>query len=240
MKLRITIAIVLLFIGGIAQANKNKIKVNVGTDIVSSYIWRGTYNAGASFQPSLSAELVSVRLSAWGSTDFVGKCHKEIDLALAYSIKGFTIGITDYWWEGEGVMNYFDYNMNGAHRFEGNISYQLPISKFPLIVSWNTMFIGNDHKEDGKRAYSTYIELNYPFSTFGIDMNVIVGATPWYSPSILPSDNTGFSVCNVAVNGSKTLKLSDNFSMPIYTRLIFNPAIEDAYFIVGLSLLFSN
>lgn len=224
-----------------AQESKELIKIKAGTDVVSSYIWRGTYNAGASIQPFLNASVKGLTLGAWGSTDFIGQGHKEVDLSLNYAFHGLMIGVTDYWWNGEGALDYFNYGgKDASHRFEANLSYQLPIESFPLIISWNTMFAGNDYLSDGKRAYSSYIELNYPFSASCIDMNVIVGATPWESPSILPSTNTGFSVCNIAVNASKTFNLSKDFSLPIYTRLIFNPAIEDIYMVFGVSLLFGN
>lgn len=243
MKFKFIIIILLLVCYNIVQAQTKdqKVKINAGTDIVSSYIWRGSYNAGASFQPTLSGQIAGVTLGAWGSTDFIGKGHKELDLTLNYAIKGFTVGVTDYWWNGEGAMDYLHYKGDDAsHRFEGNISYQLPMKKFPLIISWNTMFAGNDYYSNGKRAYSTYVELNHPFSAGCIDMNAVIGATPWQSPSILSSDKDGFQICNLAVYASKTFQLSDKLSLPLYTRLILNPAIEDIYMVFGVSLLFGN
>lgn len=222
--------------------SKTGVKVKAGADIVSSYIWRGSYNAGASFQPALSASIAGVTVGAWGSMDFTGQQRKEVDLSLNYSIKGFTVGITDYWWEGEGKFNYFHYDKSStAHKWEANFAYQLPIDKFPLIISWNTMFAGADYDDSQNRCYSSYVEILYPFkATPNIEMTAFVGATPWYSPSILSSQNRGFSVCNVGLSAQYAIKCSDNFQIPIFSKLMFNPAMEDIHLVFGVSLFFGN
>lgn len=218
---------------------QQKVTVSGGADLVSAYIWRGTYNAGASIQPSLAMKIGGFSLGAWGSTDFGGNGKKEVDLSASYSLKGFTLKITDYWWEGEGAYNYFHYSKGStAHRFEGTFSYELPIEKFPLTLSWNTIFAGADCGDDGKRNYSTYIELIYPFSVGSIDLKAKVGAAPWFSPAFLPSDNKGFSVCNVAVAAQKSIRCSEKFSLPLFSELIFNPATEDIHLVFGVSLYF--
>lgn len=221
-----------------ATAQK-KASIHGGADLVSSYIWRGSYNAGASIQPGVELKVVGLSISAWGNVDFGGNGKKEVDLALKYSIKGLTIGVTDYWWPGEGAYNYFHYSQGAtAHLFEGSIAYELPFEKFPLSISWNTFFAGADINENGKRNYSTYIELCYPFAIGSVDMKAIVGAAPWYSPAFLPSDNQGFSVCNIAIGAQKAIKCTDKFSIPLYSQLIFNPATEDIHIVFGVSLKF--
>ena len=60
-------------------------------DLVSSYVWRGVYQTGASFQPTLGFGIGGFSLTAWGSTDFdgykstEGQANKEIDLTAAYA-----------------------------------------------------------------------------------------------------------------------------------------------------------
>lgn len=226
-------SVLMLFAATTATAQQ-KVTVHGGADLVSSYIWRGSYNAGASVQPSLSMEVAGFKLGAWGSTDLGGNGKKEVDLSVSYTWKGLTVGVTDYWWAGEGAFNYFRYTEGStAHFFEGNISYQLPIEKFPLIISWNTMFAGADQGD-----YSTYIELCYPFMAGPVSMKAIAGAAPWYSPAFLPSENRGFSVCNVAIAAEKAIYCSDKFSIPLFSQLSFNPATEDVYLVFGMSLKF--
>lgn len=234
----IIISIAAVFVALTATAQQ-KVTISGGADLVSAYIWRGSYNAGASVQPSIGLNVGGFYVGAWGSTDFGGNGKKEVDLSVNYSIKGFTIGLTDYWWAGEGAYKYFHYaNNKTSHLFEGNLSYTLPCEKFPLAISWNTIFAGADYGDDDKRDYSTYIELNYPFAIGSVDMKAKLGAAPWQSPAFLPADNNGFSVCNVAVSAQKTIKCNDRFSIPLFSELIFNPATEDIHIVFGVSLKF--
>lgn len=46
-------------------------------DLVSSYVWRGFYQTGASFQPTLGFGIGDFSLTAWGSTDFDGVSSSE-------------------------------------------------------------------------------------------------------------------------------------------------------------------
>ena len=61
-------------------------------DLVSSYVWRGFYQTGVSFQPTLGFGVGDFSLTAWGSTDFdgvssgEGAAAKEIDLTAAYAL----------------------------------------------------------------------------------------------------------------------------------------------------------
>lgn len=230
----IIISTVFILLSTISTTAQQKITINGGADLVSSYIWRGSYNAGASIQPTISMEIAGFRLGAWGSTDFGGNGKKEVDLSASYTWQGLTVGITDYWWAGEGAFNYFHYAKGStAHLFEGSVSYQLPIEKFPLIISWNTIFAGADQNN-----YSTYIELCYPFIVRSVNMKAIIGATPWYSPAFLSSNNQGFSICNVAISAEKTINFFDKISIPLFSQLIFNPVIEDVYLVFGVSLKF--
>lgn len=240
---RIIISIIaLVFAASTASATDNndkKVTIYGGGDLVSAYIWRGTYNAGASVQPSIGMKVEGFTLGAWGSTDFGGNGKKEVDLSANYAWKGLTVGVTDYWWAGEGAFKYFHYkNGETSHLFEGNLSYQLPFEKFPLIVSWNTIFAGADYNAEGKRCYSTYIELCYPFAVKSVNMKAIVGMAPWTSPAFLAAENDGFSVCNVAIAAEKAIRCSDKFSIPLFSQLTFNPATEDIHLVFGLSLKF--
>lgn len=97
--------VITLFISVTTSAQeKKKFEVTPAADIVSSYVWRGGYDAGASIQPSLTLSYAGFSLEAWGSTDFSTSADefksKEFDLTLGYQIKGFEIAVTDYWWSG--------------------------------------------------------------------------------------------------------------------------------------------
>ncbi len=178
--------------------------VNVGADLVSGYVWRGVYQigSGASVQPSLGLAYKGFSIGAWGSTRLAGR-FQELDLSAGYSVGGFSVGVTDYWWAGQGAPFYSDY-LN-THLFEGTLGYHFG-KKFPLHVSWSTMFAGNLDKVDGERKFSTYIELGYDFRIKGVDLTCAVGVAPWDAPAWLTPrwGDKGFQVSNISLKASKT------------------------------------
>jgi hypothetical protein len=211
------------------------VEVSVGGDIVSSYIWRGTECASASVQPTLSVGAGGLSLTAWGSIGFENEYAKEYDFTLAYGVGGFNVAITDYWFDkaagedGSFIWNeYYNYKSETtAHMLEGTLGYDFG----PLAVSWNTFFGGNDFNSKGDRAYSTYVEVSAPFKLGGFDFKAEIAATPWDG---LYSDD--FNVVNIGLTGSKTIKVTDSFSIPAFTKVIFNPYTEGTFFVFGVSL----
>ncbi|MDR2948374.1 MAG: hypothetical protein ACK5KL_09525 [Dysgonomonas sp.] len=215
--------------------NAQSVDINFGADLVSSYVWRGYKNAGASFQPALSASISGFSLGAWASTDFTSKeGKKEVDFTAAYNNSGFKLAVTDYWWDGEGQERYFSNPLEGnnGHYLETTLGYTLP-ETFPLSITWNTFVLGKGNKkENGKNSYSTFIELAYPFSVSGVDMGISTGFTPWES-AVYGTD--GFKFTSIALNASKSIKVTDSFSLPIFGNIICNPNLEDIHFVFGIS-----
>lgn len=226
-----------------ANAQEEKgVKFNVSGDLVSSYIWRGAYNAGASVQPTLGMSAGNFSFTAWGSKEISGP-HKEIDLTAAYNFGRVSLLVTDYWWAGEKYGNdnametnnkYFHFdNHNTAHRVEAGLVYTVS-EKVPLSISWNTMFWGADKKANGKQNYSSYVELNYPFSIKSINLTATMGLTPYESQTMYAT--SGFAVCNLALGASKEIQITKSFSLPVFTKVIFDPAHEDAHIVFGFTL----
>lgn len=236
-----------LFYGMIAIAitmdiSAEEPSLTIQSDLVSSYVWRGMYQTGASIQPSIGVGYKGFSLTAWGSTDFDGTsstdgfASKEVDLTIAYAFQnGPTISITDYWWAGQGAKRYFHYGTGTAHYFEAGISYTLPLEKTPLSVGWYTMVAGADKNAKGNQNYSTYVEFNYPFAIKSIDLNATLGLSPFKSHLLYGCDS--FAITNIAVKGTYTIKASKQLSIPIYSQLIFNPRASDAHIVFGISLV---
>ena len=99
--------------------------------------------------------------------------------------------------------------------------------KFPLSISWYTTFAGNDYRETGKRAWSSYCELSYPFNVKDVNLSIEAGFTPWES-----FYSNKFNVVNVGLSATKELKITSNFSLPIFGKLIANPYEEQVYFCI--------
>lgn len=230
-----------------AQEEKNGVGFSVQGDLVSSYIWRGMYQSGAAVQPTLGFHIAGFSLTAWGSADFTGQGHKEADVTAAYSVAGLTVSVADLWWAGQsgiyndrenGKNNYFNFdNHSTDHIFEAGLSYSLPVQKFPLSISWYTMFAGGDRKtiSDGSRVntYSSYMELGYPFSVKDIWLNAAVGCSPWCSEQY---KNEDFAVTNVSLKATKEIRFNERFSLPIYAQVIWNPNREDVHLVFGITV----
>lgn len=224
--------ITIVFTPGNVNAQEDNEPFSVGVDVVSSYVWRGvpqdpTAPKGSpNIQPYLSYKLGDLTLGTWGSGSFTGSV-KEVDLYASYAIGNqVTVTVTDYNWNF--TRNYFDYGQGTDHAFEAALAVS-DIASLPLSASLNAFFAGADKLGNGDQAYSTYLELGYSLSD---QVNVIAGASLNESPIY---GTTGFGVTNVALKISKSLAFTDQFSLPVYGLLGFNPSGKHAYLVAGLS-----
>lgn len=217
-----------------AQEEK-QFEIAPAADLVSSYVWRGVYQTGASVQPSITVSYAGVSLTAWGSTDFSSMSDpdkgKEFDLTVGYGIGGFSIGVTDYWWAGEGH-RYGDYS--NSHFFEGTVGYHFGKS-FPLGITWSTMFAGGDKKADGDQQLSTYVEAAYDFNVLGVDVTPGIGVSPW-TGMYHRAGKDGFSFCSISLKASKEIKITDSFSLPVFAQAIVAPNQDNVFLVFGLSI----
>lgn len=212
---------------------QEKVETTVGADIVSGYVWRGQDLGGVSIQPSLGVSYKGLSLSAWGSVGLEKTDTKEFDVTLGYSTGGLTVSVTDYWFAYYGEENkYLHYGAHStAHVWEANVGYDFG----PLSVNWYTNIGGADGvKENGKRAYSSYILLAAPFKLGGAEWTAEMGATPW--ATTFYGGANGFAVCDISLAATKEVKITESFSLPITVKAGINPATEAAYFTVGISL----
>ena len=213
---------------------QEKIETTIAADFVSSYIWRGLDCGDVSLQPTLGIGYKSLSLTAWGNVGLSNSSDtKEFDLTLAYTIKGFNIGITDYWFNAglDPENRYFKYDAHGTnHVFEANIGYDFGFAS----LQWYTNFAGNDGvNKDGKRAYSSYFEVNVPFKLVTVDWTAVAGAVPYATDFY---GTTGFAVTNLSLKATKEIKVTDSFSIPIFGQVVGNPCSQKAYLVLGFTL----
>ena len=232
---------ILLFAMGLAMSastlaqETEKVETTVAADFVSSYIWRGQDLGSAAIQPTLGVSYKGLSLSAWGSYGLTTPDDtKEFDLTLAYSIGGFNVGITDYWFNAgqDPDGRYFKYDAHGTnHIFEANIGYDFGFAS----LQWFTNFAGNDYKaEDGKRAYSSYMEVVVPFKLSTIEWTATAGAVPFASSDVY--NTSGFAVTNLALKATKDIKVTDSFTIPVFGQVAANPCTQKAYLVFGFTL----
>lgn len=205
---------------------------SAGADLVSSYLWRGQYNAGASFQPSVGVSCGPVSLAAWGSSDFSGD-NKEVDLTLSFANGGFNAALTDYFYPGEG--GFFEWDeTKTCHQLELAVGYDFgEKTEVPLSLLWGTMLAGDDLGSDGDRQFSSYFEVAYSFPVKAINVEVAAGFTPF--DSFYQVDTDGFNMVNLSVKGSYDIKFSDSFSLPVFAQFVLNPNQEDVHMAFGFT-----
>ena len=213
---------------------KAQTEISVGADLVSSYVWRGTYCAGTSVQPALGLSSGNFSIGAWGNVDAAGQGLKEVDLSASYAFGAFSVGITDYWWSGEDAFDYFNFKKDASsHLLEANLSYT---HKSGLSLAWNTMFAGTqDKEEEGDQVFSTYVEAGYAFEVNGVELVAALGFSPWKPNHMYATTTDKFAVTNISLTASKTIEITEKFSLPVFSQLVFNPAKDDVFLVFGIS-----
>ena len=222
-----------------------KAQFAVGTDIVSSYVWRGitqgtTHGGTPNIQPTLSFTTGGLTIGSWGSGSFDGGI-KEVDLSASYVFSpAFSVTLTDYNYGFAHPKGYFYYGKGTDHLYEGTLAYTGPAT-FPLGISVNTMFAGSDTLSSGKAAFSTYAELSYPINAFA---KVFCGASVGQSSAVV-YNTSGFAITNIGIKVNKSVVITDKFSLPVYGVLGANLSNKNydattkptsLYFVVGITL----
>ena len=218
----------------VATLAQEKVETTICGDVVSSYIWRGQDLGNVSLQPTLGIGYKGLSLTAWGSVGLSDPSDtKEFDLTLSYAIGGLNIGITDYWFNNglDPENRYFKYDAHGTnHVVEANVGYDFGLAG----LQWFTNFAGNDGvNKDGKRAYSSYVELTVPFKLATVDWVATAGAVP-FSTDFYGTD--GFAVTNLALRATKEIKVTESFSVPVFGQAVANPCSQKAYLVIGFTL----
>lgn len=204
-------------------------------DVVTSYVWRGQENAGISIQPTAAISWKGLQLGAWGSYEISGKnaAGKELDLTLSYSAKGFSIGMTDYFIGASSP--FFNYKNNETnHTFEAMIGYDFGC----VSVNWFTNVAGLDgcNQFNGKRAYSSYLQLAAPFKLAKMDWTASVGMVPWSTDFYAADNSRHFHVNSVALQAGYDVKCGSRFTLPVFANISANPSSNSMFFFIGCTL----
>lgn len=184
-------------------------------DVVSSYVWRGTFQSGVAVQPTFDFTTGGFSIGAWGSTalsELSGSLMQEADLYAKYTFGfGLSAGITDYYYTGN---KFFDYKKGGAHALELNLGY----TTGSLSLSGNYLLNVNS---------DMYFEAGYAFDK----VSVFVGA----GNEVYSTDGK-FALLNIGASTTKEIKITDTFSIPLKASVIVNPKSEQLFFVAGITL----
>ncbi|MFA6400775.1 MAG: hypothetical protein WCX31_04000 [Salinivirgaceae bacterium] len=217
-----------------AQEEETPSPFSLGADIYSNYIWRGSkFGTGPAFQPTVKFATGGLTVGAWGSFDAAG--YTEADLYASYAFGfGLSLGVTDYYyptWLGV-PLDYFNYSDTlGSHAFEINAGYTIK----GLTLSGN--YIVNKAPGTGSVGGDIYVEAKYSFTNFA----VFAGAgNGWYTVEEFEADGVTrksdeFGLVNLGLSTSKTIKVTDSFSLPVNGSVILNPYSKMFTMVLGVS-----
>ena len=222
--LKMTFALILLLSATLlridGQEEESSSPFSAGADFVSNYVWRGTkFGTGPNVQPYVEFEISGLTAGSWGSFAFNTTSVVENDFYLSYGFDfGLSLGVTDYYYQGP-LFNFTD--SLGSHALEFNGSYET--GGFSLSCN----YIVNEAGTAGSAGSDMYFEAMYSFENFGVFIGAVDG---WHT-------TTGsFEVVNVGISTSRKIKITEDFSLPVFGSVIVNPQVETAYLVAGFSL----
>jgi hypothetical protein len=200
-----------------AQDTLPKSKFSAGADFFSNYIWRGSkFGKGPAFQPSVRFTTGGLTVGVWGSFDASG--YTETDPYISYSFPfGVSFGITDYYYPGLGGSFFSD----SSNAYEINLGYAFK----GLSLSAN--YIINEAPVPASSGSDVFVQAGYAFKYFNIGIGAGNG---WHTY------DTKFNVCHISVGTSKTIQITDKFSVPVTGQVILNPDKKQLFVVVGFSL----
>lgn len=201
-----------------AQESEPKSIFNVGADIYTNYVWRGSkYGTGPSLQPVVQFESGGLAIGVWGSFDATG--YTEADPYISYSFPfGLSLGITDYYYPG---LELFDFSKaTGSHALEINSGFGAG------GFSFSANYIINEAGGAASSGGDIYFQAGYDFEFVSLFAG---GGDGWHT-----SDGE-FNICNIGIGTSKIIRVTDKFSVPVNGQIIVNPDRQQLYVVAGFS-----
>lgn len=225
----------------------DKLDTSVSADFVSRYIWRGIMiNDAPNIQPAFGLGYKGLELGLWGShtlsktnsgEDNYGLSH-EIDIELGYSFQfsnemGFAVKLIDYYFPNGGIKignfnNYDDPEGAGAHTLEAGLVFTGSES-LPLSISGYVNF----YNDEGN---NTYFQVDYSTNVNNIGIELFAGIAGGSDKNQGYYGTEKMNAINLGFTATKTISITDKFSLPVFVSYINNPNVEISYLLFGFSL----
>ncbi len=236
---------------------------SLGADIMSRYVWRGTQFGGnsPSIQPSLSVSYKNFTFGVWGAYSTGGvHASQELDLYLSGNFINdmFTVVVTDYYFPSDTASyHYMSYDSKTGHVletgvvFNGTDNFPISLSAYVNVYGHDARKVGDDpsdtttFNQEQDIQFSNYFEVSYSKSfKNNFDINAFLGFT--LSNPKKADANTGYigesgfygngpGVVNLGLTASKSVKITNSYSMPLTASFIINPQAERVYLVFGIS-----
>lgn len=220
---------------------QSDVSLEANVDFVSRYVWRGLNIGDApSAQPSITLSASGFSLGVWGAYGLSNNATAtdEIDIWASYTHEfensmSLTLLVTDYTFPNSGIKffnfnNYDNEEGAGAHTLEAGASLSLG-ETLPLTLSAYYNFY-ND------AGSNSYFQVDYSTTVKEVSLDLFCGAAAGSEENSAYYGTDKFNVINIGAKVSKEIKVTDDFSLPVFVSYIINPKAEISYMVLGISL----
>lgn len=212
--------------------------MTVGSDAVSSYLWRGMELSGPGIQPSAYFDYEkgdwALSMGAWASKSFVKGDYNELDLSVEVTWRNITLSLMNY-------REYYGAEFGGSY-FDLGLSLTMS-EAIPVTFSWFSVFQPADGFMDGgsgydwQSAFPSYFEVAYDFSLSVVDFTIAAGLLPFASDYY---GNDDFGPCNLNIVAGHEFELKHGGSLPISAQVMYNPMWRECFWGVSIGYYFST
>lgn len=237
--------ILLGWITSLGAKECEKLSFNTGVDLVSSYNWRAIdFGNSPAIQPFMSLGYSNLEVTIWGSYALINYLDRdlpytEVDLVIKYEIPTSSFGtfrpeLTDFYYPFEGIpYSHYegvkDDESTGAHWINIGLGYSGPES-FPIHLLMDYGL----HNDPDKPIY---FEAGYPLAINDKDLDFFVGFVKGDKKTDLYSVSTDkITLINAGMTISKTIKITDSFSLPVVGTFVMNPSLSNIFLVFKVSI----
>ena len=195
-----------------------------GADLVSSYVWRGTqFGSGAHIQPWMELGSGSLTGGVWGSFPTTASGGgNELDLWVSYDFGPLALTLTNNSFPSNSGLYVDALGAATPGLFDSDfmeISGSADLGPIGLTVGYFT------------EAEALYVEAG--FSAGAVDIGIGFGADKDASTPFYAGGDSG--LVNLSFGGSKDIKITEEYSLPLSGSFIYNPDSEAAFLVFGMS-----
>ncbi len=221
--------------------------VDFGLEIANNHLWRGIeVSDGLVMCADLSVhdKAEHFKVGLWGGTNASGD-YKEFNFFGEIKYGGWKLALWDTYNFSPGAdynnREFFNYNARSTGRFlDCILTYNFAQSapKIPLTLSWSTILFGRDRWSDNSsNRYSCFVWAEYSlFRSEAWSFDAGIGGTfalkgKKGDSSTFYSDKAG--VIHLQLRAEHRLKITNNYTLPIFACAVFNPLMDRAFFQIG-------
>ncbi|PWJ41779.1 TorF family putative porin [Sediminitomix flava] len=220
-KLWIYILFLKMTIGTATLNAQDKLKLELGVEFVSRYVWRGIdYGNSPAIQPDLLISYHGFFIGGWGSYALFKKNNTtEFEYRLGYTFErlGMTILLTDYYYSTALI----DTVKKGFSR-EENISFYGHSIELGLIQNFKNFYFGcfMNLNED----HHLYLESGYNYK--GFEFVIGAGNRDYTSEG-------EFYIVNLSLVKNIEIKYTESRSLSLFWGGLYNPDTNVFHFVFG-------